>query len=129
MWILASPSVCVHRPRKFRRAVQIFRGNRRGGTSLANSPAKEQKPEWPKQIVDDANHYWIADSGLRTAERNSTSVAPYFLLRTTLHNSVSETFSAGRFSRTKTPLSSSNCASFSFFRSFSVKRSPDFVFS
>src|SRR5438105_13742127 len=36
---------------------------------------KAQKPERPKQIVDDADHCWIADCELRIAERNSTSVA------------------------------------------------------
>src|SRR5213595_3857518 len=43
MWILSSLSACVHRPCTFRRAAQIFGGNRRDGTSSASSPAKKTK--------------------------------------------------------------------------------------
>src|SRR5207247_1856018 len=123
MWILSSLSACVHRPCTFRRAAQIFRGNRRDGTSSASSPEKKQKPEWPEQIVDDANHVMLAEGGRR---KNKTSVAPYFRARTISQNFVAGVCSAGRFSRTKTPSNSSNRANSLFVMSFSVKLSPDF---
>src|SRR6266496_101507 len=82
---------------------------------------KEQKPDRPKQIVDKTNH--------SIADRNRTSVAPYFFWRATCHGLVSGRASPGRFSNTNTPPGASNCCNFSLVRSFSVKRSPDFVFS
>src|SRR5438034_9459027 len=87
---------------------------------------KKQKPEWPEQIVDDANHVMLAEGGRR---KNKTSVAPYFRARTISQNFVAGVCSAGRFSRTKTPSNSSNRANSLFGRSFLVKCSPDFVFS
>src|SRR5438067_11708856 len=68
---------------------------------------EEQKPDRPKQVVDKTDHS-SADCGLRIGERNSTSVAPYVFWRATRHNSVSERFSPGRFSKTNKPLTTSN---------------------
>src|SRR5437867_1000056 len=81
---------------------------------------EEQEADRPQQIIDETNH--------SRTERKRTSVAPYFFCRFNVHGFTCGIFSLGHFSRTKTPPGSSNSGSASLANSFSVNRSPDFMF-